>query len=60
MARLRDWFIVLAAQFFSLARRACHVLAVVGRIRRNGNLVAGVLEDGAGGVAGIGAFKGDL
>ena len=35
-------------------------LAVVWRIRRNGDLVAGVLEDGAGGVAGIGAFEGDL
>ena len=35
-------------------------LAVVGRIRRNGDPLAGVLEDGAGGVSGIGAFGGDL
>ena len=39
---------------------ACRDLAVAGSIRRNSDLVAGVLEDGAGGVAGIGAFKGNL
>ena len=33
---------------------------VVWRICRDGDLVAGVLEDGAGGVSGICAFKGDL
>ena len=35
-------------------------LVVVWRICRNGDLVAGVLEDGAGGVAGISAFEVDL
>ena len=39
---------------------ACRDLAVVGPIRRNGDPIAVVLDDGAGGVAGIGAFKGDL
>ena len=39
---------------------ACRDLAVAGSIRRDSDLVAGVLEDGAGGVAGIGAFKGNL
>ena len=40
--------------------RACRDLAVVGGIRCDGDPVAGVLEDGAGGGAGIGAFKGNL
>ena len=40
--------------------RACRNLAVVGRICRNSDPVAGTLVDGAGGVAGIGAFKIDL
>ena len=35
-------------------------LAVIWRIRRDSDLVAGVLEDGAGGVAGISAFEVDL
>ena len=73
MARLRDWFLVLSAQFSSLEQRvgsstlevgvvvrACRDLAVVGRIRCDVNPVAGVLKDGAGGVAGIDAFEGDL
>ena len=38
----------------------CRDLAVVWRIFRNVEPLAGVLEDGAGGVAGIGAFEGDL
>ena len=35
-------------------------LAVVWRTRRDGDLVAGVLENGDGGVAGVGAFECDL
>ena len=39
---------------------ACRDLAVVCRIRCEGDPLAGILKDGTGGVAGIGAFKGDL
>ena len=39
---------------------ACHDLSFVWRICRDGDPVAGILEDGAGGVAGIGAFEGDF
>ena len=49
--------IVLEVRFVFCARRD---LVVVRSIHSYGNLLAGVLEDGAGGVAGIGAFKGDL
>ena len=40
--------------------RACRDLEVVRRTRRDGDLVAGVLEDGARGVASVGAFVYDL
>ena len=40
--------------------RVYHELVVVGRIRCQGDQVAVVLKDGAGGVAGIDTIKGDL